>query len=276
MTLKQLKITTLILSLTTAVSFFLFQGCRNNREKGYRLLNTPIPVVDALGNKRKYHLYIPASVGEKKIPLMVYFHGVRSDCFKKNPALKGYTGSPVEETGLIELCKLHKIALLVPEAEYEYMFLNCLSKGWSPFEKEINGIEKMIDSVVENHPISRKEIYLVGISAGAVLSHHLANRRPTFYNSILSHSQGYIAEDNRLLQPREKGPRFGIVFCYTQGDYKDLIPICIDSEKMYRDKGYRTILLKDLPPKNHSWAKQSNRRFLRYLKRLGQFTSNDE
>ena len=276
MTLKLLKITVPILSLAAAVSFFFPQGCRNDGPKGYRILHTPIPVVDALGNKRRYHLYIPSAGGEKKIPLMVYFHGVRSDCFKKNPALKGYTGSPVEETGLIGLCKLHKMALLVPEAEYEYMFLNCPSRGWSPFEKEIDGIEKMIDAVVGHYPISRKEIYLVGISAGAVLSHHLANRRPAFYNSILSHSQGYIAEDNRLLHPREKGPRFGVVFCYTRGDYKNLVSICIDSEKIYRDKGYRTILLKDLPPKNHSWANQGNRRFLRYLKRVGQFTSNDE
>ena len=273
MTFKRLT-TPVLLLLTTAVSFFLFQGCAE--KKGYQILKTPVPIVDALGSKRKYRLYIHINDASKKIPLMVYFHGVQSECFKKNPALKGYTGSPVEETGLIQFCKLNKIALLVPEAKYEYLFLNCLSKGWSPFEKEIDGIEKMIDAVVENYQVSRKEIYLAGISAGAVLSHHLANRCPTFYNSILSHSQGYIAEDKRLLQPREKGPGFGVVFCYTWGDYKDLIPICIDSEKIYRDKGYRTLLLKNLSPKNHSWAIKSNRRFLRYLKQLGQFTANDE
>ncbi len=273
MTFKRLTIPVLLF-LTTAFSFFLFQGCAE--KKGYQILKTPVPVVDALGNKRKYRLYIHIDAASEKIPLIVYFHGVQSECFKKNPALRGYTGSPVEETGLIQSCKLNKIALLVPGAKYEYLFLNCVSKGWSPFEKEIDGIEKMIDAVVENYPISSKEIYLAGISAGAVLSHHLANRRPTFYNSILSHSQGYIAEDKQLLQPRKKGPGFGVVFCYTRGDYKDLIPICIDSEKIYRDKGYRTVLLKNLSPKNHSWAKKSNRRFLRYLKRLGQFTKNDE
>lgn len=269
--MKSKKLTILAALLCAALPAFilLFQGCTQTEEK-YRILDTPISVTDALGNHREYRLYLPATKSEK--PLIVYFHGVWSECFKKNPALKGYTGSPVEETGLIATCKLNNIALLVPKAHYEYMFLNCPSRGWSPFDKEINGIEKIIDTVVENYPISKKEIYLAGISAGAVVSHHLANRRPTFYNAVLSHSQGYITEDNQLLQPAEKGPRFGVLICYTRGDYKDLLPICIESEKIYKENGYRTALLENLAPRNHSWAKESNARFLRTLKRLGQYT----
>jgi len=247
-----------------------FHMCCDNGTDTYRILDTPVPITDRLGNQRDYRLYLPAASGE--IPLLVYFHGVQSEGFKKIPALKNYTGSPVEETGLIRDCKINKIALLVPVARYRYQFLNCSSKGWSPFSKEMDGLEKIIDAVVEKYPISKKEIYLAGISAGAVISHHLANRRPNFYNSILSHSQGYIDEDNNLLQPAVPGPRFGVIICYTQGDYKDLLPICIESENIYRKNGYRTILLKDLPPSDHSWDKQSNRRFIKYLKQLGQFT----
>lgn len=253
--------------------FFISPGCDQKQPDTYRILETPVPVTDALGASRHYRLYMPAATDE--VPLMVYFHGVWSECFKKNKALKGYTGSPIEETGLIRLCKIQQIALLVPTAHYEYTFLNCQAKGWSPFDKEIDGIEKIIDAVIGNYPISKQEIYLAGISAGAVMSNHLANRRPALYNAILSHSQGYISEDNQALQPQAEGPRFGVLIGYTRGDYKDLIPICTATAAAYTAHGYRTVLMDNLAPKNHSWAKESNSRFLRTLKKLGQYTAGN-
>jgi hypothetical protein len=269
------KILTITLLFFFLIGMSFFAGC-HKKNLPYQALNTPCKVVDKSGNQRHYHLYLPALKKKKPVPLLVYFHGVRSECFKKNPYLKGYTGSPVEETGLIEFCKVNKIALLVPEPAYQYTFLNCPAKGWKPFSKEINGIEKLIDTVVDKYHISRKEIYLAGISAGAALSHHLANRRPQYYNAILSHSQAYLTEgkDNRLLKPQEKGPQFGVVFGYTKGDYKEIIRYCIKSEKIYRKNGYKTILLKDLPPLSHKWSNKSNRRFWRYLKKLGRYQSS--
>ena len=242
-----------------------WSGCGN--PDAYQILDTPHQVIDQWGKSRVYTLYRPP--GQKKFPLLVYFHGVMSDGFKSIPALKNYTGSPVEETGLIEFCKRQGIILLVPRSAYRYTFLNQEATGWLPFNKEIDGIEKMIDLVVEKYPVSSNAIYLVGISAGAGMCHHLANRRPDFYNTILSHSQGYVGQDNILLKPTVEGPRFGVVFCFTRGDYDNLIDICIQSEKIYRKSGYRTVLLKNLPPKSHSWSRESNRRFWRYMQNVG-------
>ena len=199
---------------------------------------------------------------------MVYFHGVMSEGFKSIPALKNYTGSPVEQTGLIEFCKRQGIILLVPRSAYRYTFLDQEATGWLPFNKEIDGIEKMIDLVVEKYPVSSKDIYLVGISAGAGMCHHLANHRPDFYGAIFSHSQGYVNKNNRLLKPAVKGPGFGVVFCYTLGDYDNLIKICVESEKIYRQAGYLTVMLKNLSPESHSWDRASNRRFWRYLQKV--------
>jgi hypothetical protein len=240
----------------------------------YQILETPFSVIDKLGNSREYRIYLPEKEVNRKVPLIVYFHGVRSECFKKYPGLRNYTGSPVEETGLIEFCKFNTITLLVPEPRYEYKFHNCMCKGWSPFNKEIDGIEKIIDVVVDKYPISRKEIYLAGLSAGAVLCHHLANRRPNYFNAILSHSQAYIKEDLTFLEPKVKGPKFGVVICYTKGDYKNLIKICIESEKLYRKHNYKTILIRDLPPNSHRWSKESNQQFWNYLQKCGQYSVN--
>jgi len=249
-----------------AVLILALAGCRAPGPG--KVLETPFPVVDQAGNAREYRLFLP-DVKRGRLPLLVYFHGVISPCFKRIPSLRSYTGSPVEETGLIAFCRSRGIALLVPRAKYEYTFLNCPSVGWLT-SKEIDGVEKIIDTVAARFDIDGRRIYLAGISAGAVFSHFLANRRPRFYSAIISHSQAYVSEGGEVLKPAEKGPRFGIVFCYNNGDYKQLVQFCIDSERVYRGEGYRTALLPDLPPKGHAWSSRNNERFWKLLLRLGQ------
>jgi pimeloyl-ACP methyl ester carboxylesterase len=140
--------------------------------------------------------------------------------------------------------------------------------GWL-IDKEIDGVEKVIDTVIARYPVDRGRVFLAGLSAGAGISHYLANRRPGFYSAIVSHSQAYVSQAGMVLPPAVKGPQFGVVFCYNSGDYKNLIRICIDSERIYRASGYRTILLRDLPPQGHAWSAVNNGRFWKLLNRLG-------
>lgn len=255
----------LLLLLAAVGAILPIPGCR--RQDTAKVLNTPHSIVDRLGSHRTYRLFLPRQ-GENPIPLLVYFHGVRSEGFKKIPTLKKYTGAPIEETGLIPFCRANGIALLVPDALYEYRFLNCTSKGWV-IEKETDGIEKMIDSITLRYPIAKQKIYLAGLSAGAVFCHFLANRRPYFYDGIVSHSQAYVSDQGMILEPAVKGPQFGIIFAYNKMDYGNLIEFCIASEQKYRQAGYRTVLLKDLSPPWHQWSAANNRRFWRLLQKLG-------
>lgn len=242
-----------------------FHGCGISQPA--KVLQTPYRVTDNSGNNRTYRLFLPASTNRQQ-PLLVYFHGVISPNFKEIPSLKNYTGSPIEETGLIQFCRIRGIILLVPTARYEYTFLNCRSVGWL-IDKEIDGVEKIIDTVIAHYAVDPRRVFLAGLSAGAGISHFLANRRPNFYNAIISHSQAYISQAGDILPPVEKGPQFGVVFCYNSGDYPNLINICIDSERVYRENGYRTILLRDLPPRGHAWSAVNNGRFWKLLNRLG-------
>lgn len=230
-----------------------------------RELRTPYPLKDDAGNFRSYRLFLPAAAGRR--PLLAYFHGVMSPGFKSIRSLRNYTGSPVEETGLIGFCRARGIILLVPDALYEYTFLNRPAKGWV-IEKEVDGIEKIIDAVIAHHAVDRRAVFLAGLSAGAGLSHHLANRRPRFYGAIVSHSQAYLDAEGRVLPPREPGPRFGVVFAYNEGDYPNLVRLCVESERLYRRNGYRTALLRDLPPRGHAWSAASNPRFWELLNHL--------
>jgi predicted esterase len=243
----------------------VLQSCGPSRPD--RVLETPYPVVDDSGNSRSYRLFLPSGGGRRQ-PMLVYFHGVISPGFKRIPSLKNYTGSPVEETGLIQFCRARGIILLVPTARYGYTFLKCSSVGWL-IAKEIDGVEKIIDTVIAHYAVDPKRVYLAGLSAGAGMSHHLANRRPHFYNAIISHSQAYVNQAGEVLPPVEKGPQFGVVYCYNAGDYQNLIRICIDSERLYREYGYRTTLLRDLPPRGHAWSSVNNGRFWKLLNRLG-------
>ncbi len=257
------KIIILILILIIpAGSYF---GCAKNSK---RILSNPIEVIDKNGVERNYNLHLPEKSGGD-LPMLVYFHGVRSQEFKNKPVLKGYTGSPLEETGLIPFCRMNGVALLEILPSYSYKFLDVKAYGWSPFEKEIDGIEKCIDLVVENFNIDSGNVFLAGISAGAVLSHHLANRRPGKYKAILSHSQAYISENNEILSPVIYGKKFGVVFCYTKGDYDNLKEFCEESYSVYKKNGYNPVILRDLPPLSHKWSNSTNGRFWRSLQRAG-------
>jgi len=240
-------------------------SCKDNNSG---VLNNPISVFDENGVMRNYNLHLPdKSDGDS--PLLVYFHGVRSEGFKNMPVLKGYTGSPLKETGLIPFCRMNGIALLEILPSYSYKFLDVKAYGWSPFEKEINGVEKCIDIVIENFNIDSGNVFLAGISAGAVLSHHLANRRPGKYKAILSHSQAYISENDEILYPEVSGDKFGVVFCYTKGDYDNLKEFCEESYNVYKKNGYNTVILRDLPLLGHKWSNSTNGRFWRSLIRTG-------
>jgi hypothetical protein len=240
-------------------------GCRAPRPG--KVLETPFPVVDQAGNAREYRLFLP-DVKKGPLPLLVYFHGAISPCFKRIPSLKRYTGSPVEETDLIPFCRSRGIALLVPRAKYEYIHRNCTSVGWM-IPKEIDGVEKIIDTVAARFDIDGRRIYLAGFCAGAVFSHFLANRRPRFYSAIVSHSQAYVSLELEVLKPAEKGPQFGIVFCYTRRDIKQLVRFCIESEKIYRGEGYRTALLPYLRPRRHAWSFTSDELIWNTLLQVG-------
>jgi hypothetical protein len=231
------------------------------------LLETPYPVVDDSGRGREYRVYLPDKTVPGKSPMLVYFHGVISPDFKKIPSLKTYTGSPIEETGLIPFCRKRGIILLVPKALYEYTFLNCPSVGWLT-DKEIDGVEKIIDVVAAKRFVDPRKIYLAGISAGAGFSHFLANHRPDRYAAIISHSQAYVGPGGEVLKPSRPGPGFGVLFCYNIGDYQNLIRFCVESERIYREAGYRTALLPDLPPRGHAWSSPNNERFWKWIRRL--------
>jgi pimeloyl-ACP methyl ester carboxylesterase len=244
----------------------LLTGCDSPQPA--RMLRTPFPVRDAAGNGREYRVFLPARLGDARRPLLAYFHGVISPGFRDIVSLKDYTGSPVEETGLIPFCRSRGIILVVPTALYEYTFLNCRAKGWL-IEREVDGVEKIIDAVIAHYPVDRRRVFLAGLSAGAGISHHLANRRPQAYSAILSHSQAYVNAAGEAIPPLAVGPQFGVVYAYNDGDYPGLIRICVESERLYRERGYRTALLRDLPPHGHAWSATNNGRFWKLLNRLG-------
>lgn len=264
---RKIMIPVVILS---ALSLLLLGHCKAGKREA-QCLQTPFEIIDNSGNKREYRVFLPPHQAGESFPLLVYFHGVWSEEFKKKiPALRHYTGSPVEETGLIELSRKKRFVLLVPTARYEFKSLkNCTARGWK-LDEEIDGIEKMIDKIAAEYDIAKDEIYLAGISAGAVICHHLANKRPYYYAAVLSHSQAYTDKEGKgkVRQPAIRGPQFGVLFAYNIGDYPNLIEYCHESYNIYRDYGYRTELLKDLPPRGHAWSVQSNEKFWAILGKI--------
>jgi len=258
--MKRIKHILFFIFIVQILLLFIF-GCAES-SKGK--LSNPIEIADSSGVIRNFNIYFPKK-GEGELPLLVYFHGVRSEGFKDKPVLKGYTGSPVSETGLIPFCNANSIILLEILPSYTYKFLDVEASGWSPFEKEIEGIETCIDTVIKKYNIDSGQVYLAGISAGAVMSNHLANRWPGKFRGILSHSQAYISEKNEILEPIDSGKKFKVIICYTKGDYQNLKDICESSYEKYKEHNYNVVILRDLPPSGHKWSNSTNGRFWRLL-----------
>lgn len=237
-----------ILSLISIIvqSFF----CINSTND---FISTPHKIYDKYGNFHEYKIFIPNKI-KKPYTLLVYFHGVISKDFKKIPGLKNYDGSPVEKTKLINLAKKHRFILLAPSPIYRYRFLNCNARGWV-INKEIDGIEKLIDYYSKKYEI--KNIFLAGISAGAILTHYLADKR-NIYKGIISHSQGY--EDGRggVVKPKQKNIKYKVIFLYNKGDYKNIINIVEKSYKLYKRAKYPTFILRNVLPKGHQWSFYNN------------------
>jgi len=65
----------------------------------------------------------------------------------------------------------------------------------------------MIDVVAARFRVSAKEIYLAGLSAGAVFSHYLANRRPFSTTALSPIPRPTPATKESILEPAVKGPQ---------------------------------------------------------------------
>ena len=138
--------------------------------------------IPTLGGDREFILVLPTEIDDTKpMPLFVMWHWL------------GGSADGFVETGLIqEAADLWHFAAIVPEADDDLIFkwpFTALD-GDNRVDRELAFFDDMVDCVSQQFTINESCISTGGVSAGALWSAVLANRRGVFLSSIVSLSGG--------------------------------------------------------------------------------------
>lgn len=132
-------------------------------------------------NRRDYKLYVPASAGDRPMPLIVMLHGCRQD---PDDFARG--------TRMNELAERHGFLVAYPAQTARANGANC----WNWFEageQSREGIEaSLIAGIVAEigtlHPVDPRRVFVAGLSAGAAMAVILGAMYPERFTAVGVHS----------------------------------------------------------------------------------------
>ncbi len=165
------------------------------------------------------------------------FHIVRESSLKKNaPLLLMFHGYGSDENDLFSFAselpeELFIISARAPYAMQPYgnawyaINFDAENGKWSDDEQAITSrdlISKFIDEVIENYPINKNNISLLGFSQGTILSYAVALTYPEKINNVIALS-GYI--NDKLFITKSKTSYEHLNFYCSHGNVDQVIPV---------------------------------------------------
>lgn len=120
-------------------------------------------------NVKSYNYYIsfPKIKSDKKLPLIVFLHGV------------GERGDDVEKVKIHGIPKLFEV-----DNDYECITVSPQCPGDSIWPAELQTLKQFIDEIVKEYNIDTNRIYLTGLSMGGYGTWHMAMTYPNFFAAI--------------------------------------------------------------------------------------------
>jgi poly(3-hydroxybutyrate) depolymerase len=108
------------------------------------------------GTQRKYIVYVPKNLGQKK-PLLISCHGMNQD--------------PNYQKGMLQ------IESVADTAKFVTVFPEGIDKGWDiSGDRDIHFVEALIDKMESQYKIDRDRVYLSGFSMGGMFTYHAMNK----------------------------------------------------------------------------------------------------
>lgn len=137
--------------------------------------------IDVVPPRRlQYWLYLPSSMGDAPIPLVVMLHGCAQTATQF-----------AQGTGMNRLAEAKGFAVLYPQQALNAHPNRC----WVWYDKAtqdgggaVRLITGAIAGVVDKYPIDRRRIYIAGMSAGASMANIVALNNPHLFAAVGLHS----------------------------------------------------------------------------------------
>jgi len=166
-----------------------------------------------------HHICRPSSLQENA-PLLIMLHGYGSD----ENDLFSFASELPEELFIISLRAPYS---LQPYGHAWYAInFDAVQGKWSDNEQAIQSREKIstfIDEVIENYPINKDNVNLLGFSQGTILSYAVALSYPEKINNVIALS-GYINKDI-ITTDFEKNNLSDLSFYCSHGSVDQVIPV---------------------------------------------------
>ncbi|WP_452220754.1 alpha/beta hydrolase [Lacinutrix salivirga] len=165
-----------------------------------------------------YHIVRESSLKENA-PLLILFHGYGSD----ENDLFSFASELPEELFIISVRAPYAMQ---PYGNAWYAINFDAEKGkWSDNEQAIESrdeIAKFIDEAVENYPVNKNNVSLLGFSQGTILSYAVALSYPEKINNVIALS-GYVNED--LFDVKDASAYKHLNFYCSHGSVDQVIPV---------------------------------------------------
>jgi polyhydroxybutyrate depolymerase len=165
---------------------------------------------------REYSLYSPSNPEQKKLPLVIWFHGAG-----------GVVWPNIQNDYWVKLAQREKFYLLQPQATVgPYTSYSYWNSGFIPNGKDdVLFTQTILDDLLQKEAIDTDRIYATGMSSGGHMAFYVAQHMPETLAAIAPIS-GLIRYDVlRKYQIKKPMP-----LCHIHGDADTIVPITGNGE----------------------------------------------
>ncbi|RKS53270.1 phospholipase/carboxylesterase [Gillisia mitskevichiae] len=166
------------------------------------------------------HLVRPSSITSGNAPVLIMLHGYGSD---ENDLFSFASELPKE----LLIISARAPYQLQPQGNAWYAInFDAVQGKFSDNEQAKESriaISNFIDEVIENYPVDKENLTLLGFSQGTILSYAVALSEPSKVKNVIALS-GYI--NTEIITPRFKGNDFSRLSIYaSHGSQDQVIPV---------------------------------------------------
>lgn len=196
----------------------------------------PDETIKVDGTKREYRLVVPAGKHEKKLPLLIAFHGMLIDSKDLMPRY----------TKLDDLAAKDKVIVAYPNAN---------EKMWGIVPKKVDEDLEFFDALlvhlIRTKPVDPSRVFVIGMSNGAYFAQLVGQKRSTKVAGVIAHSGGM--DLGAMIFGINAKQKFPVLIVHGTDDPILKVEDARKARDLYKKEGHPVEYL-EVPKLGHAWA----------------------